>query len=381
MISAPRNLNLPLDPRFGDATVMAMSSVDRPTTGGPTDPDPASLEALEGILGCVCHRRDQAREATACAAAAVTLDQPYRVTDLARAAGVPARRFRRMLDNAPLEDQALRRQLVAAARLNEIRLFQLEAVEVELGGRYWDVAWVEAVGDDWTLPLGWRRAICPDQEGEFGLGAIVNTELELVRGLLGDLLADYEAVEPAQAVRVPPLVACDPRFGEGIRVRREIGGRVAEYALGIGVSYRDHRLVRDPYSPRDPDLPAEVFFTETPSGQLAGPPVPVERRDGPRGTEYIAPVAGEEPPRLVVCRPSLALPTGSMAGTQREERARTLANIVSEVEPGRAASSVGADCFQHADDRGWGRLCILGSLLHGVRTGRLGGGEIMRKRP
>jgi hypothetical protein len=342
---------------------------------------PADVDQFIGFMGRTVGGRRDRLELMGSYVHAVSAceNSPFRVTDVAEVSRtrtpVSVKQLRNLLDDAAWDEGAVRRALVAAVPLNSVEAFVLEYTAVitdPSGPTGYDIFSVTAVGEGFSLPLGWRRARVPPADPPPGITApdLSEEEHRCVGELLSDLGDDYMAVGDEQLVRVPPIIALDQRFGENDQLRADLAARAPEYMLMVGPEYDEVELARDPHEVVRPGKAIARQFGDWPHDA----PMPRPRQvltEGRPGAEYAVSFRSAGETCFGLARPHVVAPRGTLLGRRPEQRSRALAELASRLPDRTSASGLRIAGFRHQPDLGWRRHALLVSAAEAVARGRM----------
>jgi hypothetical protein len=276
--------------------------------------------------------------------------ESFRVTDLRKpdGEGPTPKQYRSLLESPSWDPGVLRRLLVSMAPLPMVHSFVLEYHEVQTSAdRTHDIIGLIALGDGWGHPVGWQRALVPPADRVHGgVPDISDGEREATLRLIGDLVADYRALE-TMTVPLPPVFAVDPRFGENAQLREEMAELVSEFFCEVSAAYTDHRLATHPYEQQYYEPIADYF------------PGPAPHR--PRkalsscGGEYAACLAdaADTTKRFGIVRPQLPLPRGGLTGRRLEQRVEELVEMSGRLPALDWARRLRVAGFRTSSDTAW----------------------------
>jgi hypothetical protein len=318
------------------------------------------------------HRRDRARKMAIYASAVAGCPaSPFGLPAIAAAAGAigTEKQFRQLLDGSGWDETKLRHLLVRAAPSSEVGVYVVEIERVHgHDGDLFDIASIHALGEDKSTPIGWRRVPIPLHHGE-PVPELSDGERLMIRELVADLLADYQALEPGPSRR--PVIAIDACFGQNEKVRNDLADLGCEYILDVdeigGPVYDGVRLEGHAYgSALESRVLSEQLVDPSPE-EATGPPAAIVDSGGTGTGEYAVSYRRDGFVQIAIARPRIS---GSrrLTARLRHERTAELAELSMRVGDARLATALRVTDFRHSNPRGWQRHAMLMSVLFAILT-------------
>lgn len=326
---------------------------------------------LQATLGS---RRDRDRNLTAWAAAvAAAPPGPLRVAALAAASrefapSLSTKQLRHVIESAPLDEVRLRRRLVRSAPLSRVLAFTVEHEWIlhPESNTELDLYSLHAVGNDWTVPIGWVvERIPPADRGGKVLG-VDDSEKAAVLELLSQMRNDYAAVEPAMMLSAsgpPPVILLAESFGINRALRDGLRSTIGEYVALTPGTYSDLRLRGEPLDRVEPDRQLQDYFAPIPEGAEPSPRELLDRSPVRRGREYAVALPSDAGPEYAIVRPLPVIARGELSGSRPEQRARELGRLARTVTDSHAAARLRVVDLRHRSPDVLRRHALLMSVL------------------